>query len=108
MHEMTALELGVMVAELKPRLSNSFMKKFYDLGSDAYRMSFHGSDGNTEVYIKLLHSINETKFKEEAGEATKFAMAVRKRIDDSKVFNVYQHGSDRIIIFEFGAPEGRY
>jgi predicted ribosome quality control (RQC) complex YloA/Tae2 family protein len=108
MHEMTALELGVIVAELKPRLANSFMKKFYDLGNDSYRMSFHGTEGNVEVYIKLVHTINETKFKEEAGEATKFAMAVRKRIEDSRVFNIYQHGSDSIVIFEFGAPEGRY
>ncbi len=108
MHEMTALELGVIVAELKPRLANSFIKKFYDLGYGAYRMSFHGSEGNVEVYINLLHTINETKFKEEAGEATKFAMAVRKRIEDSRVFNTYQHGSDRIAIFEFGTPEGKY
>ncbi len=108
MHEMTALELGVVVAELKPRIMNSFMKKFYDLANNAYRMSFHSSEGNIEVYINLLLSINETKFKEEVGEATKFAMAVRKRIEDSKMFNVYQHGSDRIVIFEFGTKEGRY
>src|SRR5271154_7206805 len=104
MHEMTALELGVIVGELKPRLANSFMKKFYDLNYGAYRMSFHSTEGNVEVYMKLVHTINETKFKEEAGEATKFAMAVRKRIDDSRTFNVYQHGSDRIVIFEFGTP----
>jgi predicted ribosome quality control (RQC) complex YloA/Tae2 family protein len=108
MHEMTALELGVVMAELKPRLANSFMKKFYDLGNGAYRMSFHGAEGNMEIYISLLHTINETKFKEELGEATKFAMAVRKRIDDSRVFNVYQHGSDRIAILEFGTQDGRY
>ncbi len=108
MHEITALELGAIVLELKPRLANGFLKKFYELGNGAYRMSFHGPEGNVEVYIRLLHTINETKFKEEVGEATKFAMAVRKRIEDTRIFNVYQHGSDRIVVFEFGAQEGRY
>lgn len=108
MHELTSLELGIVVAELKPRLMNSFLKKFYDLGNDSFRMSFHGHDGSVEVYCRLLVTINETRFKEEAGEATKFAMAVRKRIEDSKLLNMYQHGSDRIVIFEFGTGDGRY
>ncbi|MDE1768713.1 MAG: NFACT family protein, partial [Candidatus Micrarchaeota archaeon] len=46
--------------------------------------------------------------KEEAGEATNFAMAVRKRIEDSKVLDVYQHGSDRILILELGARDGKF
>jgi predicted ribosome quality control (RQC) complex YloA/Tae2 family protein len=108
MHELTSLELGVVVGELKPRLANSYLKKFYDIGSDAFRMSFHGPSGNVEVYCKILLTLNETRFKEEVGEATKFAMAIRKRIEDSRIFDVYQHGSDRIVIFEFGTKEGRY
>ncbi len=108
MRELTSLELGAVVAELRPRIANSFLKKFYDLGDNAFRMSFHGPEGNTEVYCRLLNALNETGFKEEVGEATNFARAVRKRIEDSKLLDVRQHGSDRIVIFEFGARGGRY
>lgn len=108
MHEITALELGVALRELKPVLEGSFLKKFYDLGDGAFRMSFHNQDGNVEVYCKLLVTLNKTSFKEEVGEATKFAMAVRKRIEDSKVVGVYQHGSDRIAVLEFSTHEGKY
>jgi predicted ribosome quality control (RQC) complex YloA/Tae2 family protein len=108
MHELTSLELGAVVDELRPRLANSFMKKFYDLGNGSFRMSFHGTSGNVEVYCRLLVTINETRFKEEVGEATPFAMAIRKRIEDSKVLDLYQHGSDRIVVFEFAKKDERY
>ena len=50
------------------------------------------------VYCGLLSTLNETTFVEESGAATNFAVAVRKRVEDSKVTDFYQHGSDRIAI----------
>lgn len=98
MHEITALELGLVVKELRVKVLGSYLKKFYDLGGDSFRFSFHGSEGNFVVYCGLLSTLNETTFVEESGAATNFAVAVRKRVEDSKVTDFYQHGSDRIAI----------
>ncbi len=35
-------------------------------------------------------------------------MAVRKRIEDSRVLDVYQHGSDRILLLEFGVKDSKF
>lgn len=100
MHEITALELGLVIKELKDKVVGSYLKKFYDLGGDSFRFSFHTSEGNFVIFCNLLLTLNETTFVEESGAATNFAVAVRKRVEDSKVIDFYQHESDRIAIME--------
>lgn len=100
MHDLTSLELGMVIAELKPKLIGGYLKKFYDLGNDSFRFSFHNASGNIIVYCNLMSTFNETSFSEEAGAATNFAIAMRRRIEDSKVIGISQYGSDRIAIIE--------
>ncbi len=100
MHEITALELGLVIKELKQKVVGSYLKKFYDLGNGSFRISFHSQDANFMLYCNLLLTLNETGFAEEARAATNFAIAVRKRIDDSKVSGIYQHSGDRIAVIE--------
>ncbi|MDE1860358.1 MAG: NFACT family protein [Candidatus Micrarchaeota archaeon] len=101
MHELTALELGLVVNELKPKVEKGFLKKFYDLGNGSFKMVFYREGVNTIVYCKLCVTINETKFSEEAGAATDFAMGVRKRIEGSLVHEIEQYDSDRIVVIKF-------
>ncbi len=108
MHEITALELGLVIRELKGKVVGSYLKKFYDLGGDSFRISFHSGSGNFVVYCRLLSALNETAFVEESGQATNFAVAVRKRIEDSKVIDFYQHASDRIAVMEVQGKGRRY
>ena len=98
--EITALELGLAIRELNAKLAGSYLKKFYDLGNGSFRMSFHNSDGNRIIFCSLLHTLNETGFLEESGAATNFAIAMRKRVEDSKVIGIRQHGSDRIAVVD--------
>ncbi len=100
MHGITALELGLVIKELRGKIIGSYLKKFYDLGGDSFRFSFHGGEGNFVIYCNLLNTLNETSFVEESGAATNFAVAVRKRVEDSKVTDFYQYGSDRIAVIE--------
>ncbi|MHB1830468.1 MAG: NFACT family protein [Candidatus Micrarchaeaceae archaeon] len=102
-HEITALELGLVIKELKQKVVGSYLKKFYDLGNGSFRISFHSQDTNFMLYCNLLLTLNETGFAEEAGTATNFAIAVRKRIDDSKVTDIFQHSNDRIAVIEVQA-----
>ncbi len=102
-HDMTSLELGIALAELRGKIEGSYLKKFYDLGSGAFRFLFHGKSGNVIVYCRLGATFNETSLVEEAGQATNFAIAMRRRIEDSKVVSLLQHSSDRIAVIEVQA-----
>ncbi len=107
-HEITALELGLVIKELKQKVVGSYLKKFYDLGNGSFRISFHSQGTNFMLYCSLLLTLNETSYAEEAGAATNFAIAVRKRIDDSKVMGIYQHSSDRIAVIEVQAGSAKH
>jgi predicted ribosome quality control (RQC) complex YloA/Tae2 family protein len=105
--EVTSSEIRVLVNEMS-HLNSSFLKKFYDLGEDSFRFGFYKDGKNTQVYCRLLSTINETRFAEQAEQATQFAIGVRKRIEDQKVLRIYQHNFDRIIILEILARGEAY
>ena len=98
MHELTSLEIGLLVREFK-RLEGSRIRKFYDLGNGAFKIALYKSPDTRLVYVKLMKAINITEFSEAAGEATQFAMAMRKRIENSVVDSIQQMNNDRIIRF---------
>ena len=103
MREITSIEIGRALAELKDKLEGGRLRKFYDLGDGSFRFLFYKKDGNVQVYCRLLGTFNETKFVEPVGDASTFSMGIRKRIENGRVTALRQHGSDRMIIIEFSA-----
>jgi predicted ribosome quality control (RQC) complex YloA/Tae2 family protein len=101
MRELASVEIGIAIEELKPRIESGYLRKFYDLGSGSFRFVFYKEKQNTSVYCRLLRALNETSFAEEAGAATPFAMGVRKRIENTLLTGLEQHGSDRIVLMRF-------
>ncbi len=100
MHAITSLELSLAIGELKGRIEGSYLKKFYDLGDGQFRFLFHSREGNMIVYCNLASTFNKTSFLEESKSATNFAIAMRRRIEDSRVISIMQHNSDRIVVME--------
>ena len=100
MRELTSLELSVVISELCGKVEGSRLRKFYDLGNGAFRFAFRGKD-SAQVYCKLLQTFNLTSISESAEAATNFAMAVRKRLENTTVSSLRQHGTDRIIRMGF-------
>ncbi len=100
LRELMSVEINVLVKELKESIEGSYLKKFYDIGDGAFRFLFHGND-NVQVFCKLNVAFDRTLFSEEVGEATPFAMSIRKRVENAKVSGIRQHGLDRIIEIEF-------
>ncbi|MGC8676280.1 MAG: NFACT family protein [Candidatus Micrarchaeia archaeon] len=98
MREIASAEIFVVVRELRDKLVGKRLNNFYDLGSGSFRLDF---EGNLSVYVLLTKTLNETKFKERAQEATPFSIALRKRIKGSRLAGMEQKGSDRIVVFEF-------
>jgi predicted ribosome quality control (RQC) complex YloA/Tae2 family protein len=97
MRELSSAEIYVIVEELQ-RIKGFYIKKFYDLGDDAFRISLSSKEGKESLYIKLLKTINITNFAEDTEMASNFAMAIRRRIGTSKIIDIKQHATDRIIV----------
>ncbi len=109
MREITSLELHALVDELRPSIENGFLRKFYELGDGSFRFGFYSTEsGNTMVYCKLLVTFNKTLLAESAGEASDFSMGIRKRVENTRVTSITQHGSDRIIIMGIVAKGANY
>lgn len=104
MRQIASIEIYAIVKELQEAVG-SYLKKFYDLGDNSYRLLFSSTTGNKIIYIKLTQAINLTSIVEEVDEPTNFAKAVRKRILGKKLKSIDQRYSDRIIIFEFEGEE---
>ncbi len=107
MRELAAIEVDLLVRELK-RIEGMYIKKFYDLGDNSFKISVSGKDGTLMLYLRLLRTFNISAFSEPAEEATNFAMAMRKRIAGSRIESVSQHGADRIIILGIRGKDRRY
>ncbi len=103
MHGLNAAEIHLLISELSEKINGSFIRKFYQVGEGAFRITFYKDGKNTSVYCKLLESFNETSFAENAGAPTQFAMGVRKRIENAKVQEISQRGGDRIIILKISS-----
>ncbi len=106
MHEITSMEIGLLVRELRSAIEGSRLRKFYDLGKGAFKIAFYKSSETKLVYIKFLKTINLTGFSEPADDATPFAMSIRKRVENSVVDTVSQVNLDRIIRLDM--DKGKY
>jgi len=104
MRQIASVEIHAIVNELQV-LAECYLKKFYDLGDDSFRLLFESKSGSYVVYIKLLQAINLTTITEEVDEPTNFAKAVRKRLLGKKLRAVAQHYSDRIVVFDFSGED---
>jgi predicted ribosome quality control (RQC) complex YloA/Tae2 family protein len=105
MRGIAAIEVNAVVNELKDKVAGSYFKSFYELADNAFLLVLTKERKQLSVYINLTKAINETEFREKAGEPTQFAMQVRKRLDGSSVRAMSQHGSDRIVVIEFTGKE---
>ena len=90
----------MLINELKAKIEGGFLRKFYDLGGGAFRFGFYREGRNVAVYCKLLITFNETMYAETGGQATQFAIAMRRRIEGLRLLRLYQHGADRIIVMD--------
>lgn len=105
MREIASIEIHIIVRELQG-LVGKYLKKFHELGDDSFRFLFSSQSGSGMLYVRLVRSINATELAEDVGEATDFAIAVRKRILGRKLLGIRQHALDRIVVFEFSGDEG--
>ena len=104
MRDIAASELFVAVQELKRLIEGKRLNNFYDLSGNAFRLDFE----ENAVYVRLGKTINATKFKEEAGQASQFAIAIRKYVKGARLEAIKQRGMDRLVFLKFSRGIEKY
>jgi predicted ribosome quality control (RQC) complex YloA/Tae2 family protein len=104
MRDISGIELNVAASELRYELEGLFFKSFYELGDGAFLLALSKGSKETDVYIRLNKTVNETTFKEQATAPTQFAQNVRKALAGMRVKGIQQHAFDRILAIDL---EGR-
>lgn len=102
MRDISSIELTALVKELTDFITKSRIKKIYFLGEDSFRLAFYKENKTIHLYIKLLKTINETKFSETADEPNGFVMGLRKRLENRIINSISQINHDRIIQLSIG------
>lgn len=108
MRELSSIELKLVVDNLDATAGSGYLRKFYELGKDSFRIGLYSNSQNHVLYIRLAKVMNLSRFAEEAGEATQFAIAMRKRIENSRITGISQKGSDRIVVIGLEAAGSRH
>ncbi|MEM3202427.1 MAG: NFACT family protein [Candidatus Micrarchaeaceae archaeon] len=103
MHNLSAIELALIVGEMQ-RFVGFYVQKFYDLGGGKFRIKIRGDSVNTNIFCMPPKALNETKYAEEC-EPTQFAIAVRKRIINTKIESISMLGNDRIVVFKLAGSK---
>ncbi len=106
MRSITSIELHREMAEIRPLIEGTWLRKFYELGDGIFRVSFYKSNAKTTLFIDLSCTINATSYQEPSPPASGFAMGVRKRLKNAKVAEIRQLSSDRIAEFRLATHAG--
>lgn len=96
MHELSALELSLLIEELQ-RYVDSYVEKFYEIEEDKFRIKLKKDGSEHNILCILCKSLNNTEYIEKIDNPTNFSLAVRKRIIGYKISAIKQLGNDRIL-----------
>ncbi len=100
MRTLSNLEYTYLCKELQSLVGRR-LDKFYELG-EAGDGKFRMKLGDADLVCELGKRMNLTKYIEPAPESpSNFAMGVRKELEGRKLASISQHGSDRVLVFEF-------
>ncbi|TRZ49303.1 hypothetical protein D4S03_08450 [bacterium] len=101
MRDIAAIEVSVLVDELRDTFATAYYKNFYELEENRFLLTISKERKEHAINIRLLKTINETEYKETAERASEFALTVRKKLDGCRVESIEQHAADRIVIISF-------
>lgn len=107
MRELYTLELIELVGELKS-IEGMYVDQFYELGRNRFRFKLSRKGEKANLLCILPCSLNRTDTIESRGEATNFALAMRKRIAGAKIKGIEQLNNDRIIAIKLEKRDGEF
>ncbi len=100
---LAALEIYAIVKEIEKDITNSIVKKIYQLNNRVYFVLHRGTDFMLLIAPERIHLTN---YKEKFPlEPSNFVMQLRKHLDGAILKSVRQHEFERIVVFEFSKKE---
>ncbi|MHA1734244.1 MAG: ribosome rescue protein RqcH [Promethearchaeota archaeon] len=105
---LTNVNLHAIVKELAELLENSYIANIYQAGDLLlFKLSSKNFEGKRILLVDFSKRLHLTNFKYPTPKyPSQFCMALRKYLKKKRVNRVYQHGLDRIVVFEINNPEG--
>lgn len=90
----------ILEKEIKKEIEGKYFDKIQQIDKDLFKLSF--SSPKRELLLQPGKRIHLTFLKFPAPKkASQISMVLRKKLNGKKLQKVYQHGNDRIIVFEF-------
>lgn len=101
MLQLTNLAFSKLVLELKPKLENAFMNKVQQLDEESFKFKLHTKEGSLSL-ISNKNALWLSSYKFQAFPSPGyFAKKLDSALYNKKIISISQHGSDRILVFEF-------
>ena len=99
-NDISSYTTKILEKEIQKEIEGKYFNNIQQIDKDLFKLSF--SSPKKELLIQPGKRINLTYFKFQAPKkASQISMVLRKKLKGKKLQRVYQHGADRIIIFEF-------
>lgn len=101
MREPTFLELKELTKGLQGCIGMR-VDQFYELSENRFRIKVGLRGAKINIHVELPHYIADTESPEVREDATGFAIAVRKRIDNAEIIEIGMYNNDRIVRIGLG------
>ena len=107
---LSSLDITALVAEIRPKIVNSWVNNIYSIGKNRVILRFRKSTETPfEIIFELGKRFHITKFqRKKPATPNNKILSLRKHIRDLPVKDFYQLKMDRIVVFEIAYKDGFY
>ncbi len=107
---LSSIDLAVLVAEIRPRIVDSWVNNIYSIGQNLVILRFRKTtESPFELLIEPGKRIHITNYeRKKPSTPNNKILSMRKHIRDLPVKNFYQRKIDRVIVLEIAYKDGYY
>ena len=107
---LSSLDIAALVAELRPKIVNSWINNIYSIGKNRVILRFRKTtESPFEMVFELGKRFHMTKyFRKKPTTPNNKILSLRKHIRDLPVKDFYQRKLDRVVVFEISYKDGFY
>ena len=107
---LSSLDIAALVAEIRPKIVNSWINNIYSVGENRVILRFRKStESPFELIFELGKRFHITKYnRKKPPSPNNKILSLRKHIRDLPVKDFYQVKLDRVVVFEIAYKDGFY
>jgi len=107
---LSSIDIAALVAEIRPKIINSWINNIYSIGKNLVILRFRKStESPFELVIDLGKRFHTTQFfRKKPTSPNNKVMSMRKHIRDLPIKDFYQRDLDRVVVFEISYKDSFY